>query len=102
MQYRLVFWMGLMVTSSCFAQATNWQNSPYNWVNSPNNWDNSSSNWQNSPNNWNNSAYNWNATNGVYDNSGNWIGYEIQSPQGVTNVFDNNGNRIGYAPRGTK
>jgi hypothetical protein len=34
----------------------------------------------------------------VYDTSGNRIGYETQSPTGVTNVFDNNGNRIGYSP----
>mgnify|MGYP003336591411 CR=1 FL=1 len=32
------------------------------------------------------------------DNSGNRIGYQTQSPTGVTNVFDNNGNRIGYSP----
>ena len=49
-------------------------------------------------NNWNNSPNNWSATNGVYDNSGRRIGYETQSPEGVTNVFDNNGNRIGYSP----
>ena len=49
-------------------------------------------------NNWENSPNNWNATNGVYNNQGNRIGYETQSPTGVTNVFDNNGNRIGYTP----
>jgi hypothetical protein len=43
---------------------------------------------------------NYNSTNGVYDNSGNRIGYQTQSPSGVTNVFDNNGNRIGYSPAG--
>jgi hypothetical protein len=59
-------------------------------------------NWQNSPNNWNNSPNNWSATNGVYDNGGKRIGYETQSPSGVTNVFDNNGNRIGYSPAGSK
>jgi len=41
---------------------------------------------------------NYNSTNGVYDNTGNRIGYEVQSPQGVTNIFDNNGNRVGYSP----
>ena len=52
----------------------------------------------NSPYNFNNSQYNYNSTNGVYDNNGNRIGYETQSPSGVTNIFDNNGNRIGYSP----
>jgi hypothetical protein len=54
--------------------------------------------WNNSPNNWDNSANYWNAANGVYNNQGNQIGYETQSPSGVTNVFDNNGNRMGYLP----
>ena len=55
-------------------------------------------NWNNSPLNYQNSELNYNSTNGLYDNSGNRIGYEVQSPQGVTNIFDNNGNRIGYSP----
>ena len=59
-------------------------NSPYNMRNSPYNMDNS--------------PYNMNATNGVYDNSGNRIGYEVKAPSGVTNYFDNSGNRIGYTP----
>ena len=80
-----------IISSACLAQTGNWNNSPSNWDNSPSNWNNSPSNWQNSPSN-------WNSTNGVYDNSGNRIGYETQSPTGVTNVFDNNGNRIGYSP----
>ena len=54
----------------------NFNNSPNNWVNSPNNFDNSSNNWVNSPNNFNNSPNNFSATNGVYDNRGNRIGYE--------------------------
>ena len=66
------------------AQTTNWNDSPANWNNSISNWDNSASN--------------WNATNGVYDNRGNRIGYETQAPSGVTNIYDNNGNRIGYSP----
>jgi hypothetical protein len=37
-------------------------------------------------------------TNGVYDNSGSRIGYEVKAPSGVTNYFDNSGNRIGYTP----
>ena len=73
------------------AQVTNWDNSPLNYQNSPLNYQNSSLNYQNSP-------LNYNSTNGVYDNNGNRIGYQTQSPSGVTNVFDNNGNRIGYSP----
>ena len=55
-------------------------------------------NWDNSPNNFNNSANNFNATNGVYDNKGNRLAYEVQTPTGVTNYFDNSGNRLGYTP----
>ena len=95
---KFVLLIAIAISSPCFAQATNWENSPNNWNNSQNNWNNSPNNWQNSPSNWQNSANNWNATNGVYDNSGHRIGYETQSPSGVTNVFDNNGNRIGYSP----
>jgi hypothetical protein len=99
MKTYLAFFLAALFSGVCFAQASNnWNNSPNNWQNSPNNWQNSSNNWQNSPNNWQNSANNWNSNNGVYDNSGNRIGYETQAPSGVTNVFDNNGNRIGYAP----
>ena len=54
--------------------------------------------WDNSPMNYQNSPMNYNSTNGVYDNTGNRIGYVVQSPQGVTNIFDNNGNRVGYFP----
>jgi len=74
----------LVVGGHVFGQVTNWDNSPANWNNSPSNWNNSSSN--------------WNATNGVYDNQGKRLGYEVQAPTGVTNVFDKNGNRIGYVP----
>ena len=80
------------------AQESNWDNSSANWKNSQYNWDNSPSNWNNSPNNWNNTQSNWNSNNGVYDNQGKRLGYEVQSPAGVTNVFDNNGNRVGYVP----
>ena len=80
------------------AQVTNWDSSPLNYNNSPLNYNNSSLNYNNSPLNYNNSPLNYSATNGVYDNSGNRIGYQTQSPTGVTNVFDNNGNRIGYSP----
>ena len=88
----------LFGTVDLMAQAANWDNSPANWNNSQSNWDNSSANWNNSPSNWNNSSSNWSATNGVYDNQGKRLGYEVQAPTGVTNVFDNNGNRIGYVP----
>ena len=67
-----------------FAQVTNLDNSPYNMRNSPYNMDNS--------------PYNASATNGVYDNTGNRLGYEVKAPSGVTNYFDNSGNRIGYSP----
>lgn len=79
-------------------QAINPEFSPYNPVNSQYNPDNSPYNPLNSPYNPNNSAYNPSASNGVYDNRGNRIGYEVLAPSGVTNVFDNNGNRIGYVP----
>jgi len=98
---------GIALISSFFlnqgalAQAiTSFNNSPNNWVNSPNNWDNSSNNWVNSPNNFNNSPNNFSATNGVYDNRGNRIGYEVTAPSGVINYFDNSGNRTGYKPSG--
>lgn len=88
----------VLMTRTASAQANSWQNSPNNWNNSQNNWNNSPNNWQNSPNNWQNSPNNWNSKNGVYDNNGNRVGYETQSPTGVTNVYDNNGNRVGYSP----
>lgn len=49
-------------------------------------------------NQYKNSELNYTSNNGVYDNSGKRIGYEVTAPSGVTNVFDNNGNRIGYSP----
>lgn len=72
-------------------QSLNFNNSPLNYENSPLNYKNSPLNYQNSPNN-------YSATNGVYDNGGNRIGYETKSPAGVTNIYDNRGNRIGYKP----
>jgi len=53
---------------------------------------------RNSPYNMDNSPYNASAKNGVYDNNGNRVGYEVKAPSGVTNYFDNSGNRIGYTP----
>lgn len=90
--------VGLVCSCVQAQQAINWNDSPNNFQNSPNNWENSSNNWNNSPNNWQNSANNFSANNGVYDNQGNRLGYEVRAPSGVTNVFDNNGNRIGYVP----
>jgi hypothetical protein len=83
---------------SAVAQAVPFSASIYNFDNSPNNFNNSPNNFINSPNNFNNSPNNFGATNGVYDGKGNRVGYEVQSPTGVTNFFDNNGNRIGYRP----
>jgi hypothetical protein len=97
--FGLLFVSSLIFGPVAMAQAVyNWNNSPNNWVNSPNNFDNSSNNWVNSPNNFNNSPNNFSATNGVYDNRGNRVGYEVHAPTGVINYFDNNGNRIGYKP----
>jgi len=90
---QIVLW-----TRSVNAQSLNYNDSPLNYKNSELNYNNSPLNYNNSPLNYNNSPLNYNANNGVYDNQGNRIGYEVQSPQGVTNVFDNNGNRIGYSP----
>ncbi|QWD11442.1 hypothetical protein G6704_02765 [Polynucleobacter paneuropaeus] len=81
----------IIMSPSLWAQVTNLDNSPYNMDNSP-------YNMRNSPYNMDNSAYNVNATNGVYDNTGNRVGYEVKAPSGVTNYFDNSGNRIGYTP----
>jgi hypothetical protein len=84
--------------------AQNWNNSLQNWQNNPNNWQNSSSNWQNTsqdwrnnPQNWENSAQNYNNANGIYDQSGNRIGYAVPRTDGSgVNYFDNSGHRTGY------
>ncbi len=93
--YPVMLVMAMALASSVTAQVMNWDNSPQNY-------NNSSLNYNNSPLNYQNSPMNYNSTNGVYDNSGNRIGYQTQSPTGVTNVFDNQGNRIGYSPAGAK
>ena len=94
-----LFFTALIIMSfPIWAQATNLDNSPYNMQNSPYNMDNSPYNMRNSPYNMDNSAYNASATNGVYDNRGNRIGYEVPAPSGVINYFDNSGNRTGYKP----
>ena len=97
MKYLLLF-LALVNTEQTFAQVINFESSPYNMQNSPYNMDNSPYNMRNSPYNMDNSPYNTNSTNGVYDNTGNRIGYEVKAPSGVTNYFDNSGNRIGYTP----
>ena len=81
--YLLVF-TPFMMSSVCAQGALSWESSPLNFQNSPLNFDNS--------------PLNFNSTNGVYDNSGNRIGYGVTTPSGVTNFFDNNGNRSGYKP----
>ena len=86
------------LSTPAFAQITNLDSSPYNMQNSQFNMDNSPYNMRNSPYNMENSPYNTNSTNGVYDNTGNRIGYEVKAPIGVMNYFDNSGNRIGYTP----
>jgi hypothetical protein len=88
----------LALSAPTWAQVTNLDNSPYNMQNSPYNMENSPYNMRNSPYNMDNSPYNASATNGVYDNTGNRIGYEVKAPSGVVNYFDNSGNRIGYTP----
>lgn len=90
--------VAICFSSVVFAQVTSWENSPMNYQNSPMNYENSPMNYNNSPMNYQNSPMNYNSNNGVYDNSGKRIGYEVTAPSGVTNVFDNNGNRIGYSP----
>lgn len=84
---------------SCTVQAQQsalFENSPLNYDNSAANFNNSPANFQNSPLNWENSRMNINGTNGVFDQQGNRIGYEVTAPSGVVNRFDNDGNRTGY------
>lgn len=90
-----------LLIASCSAnaqQAYNFNDSPNNFQNSLDNFNNSPNNFNNSPNNFNNSPNNFNATNGVYDNQGNRIGYEVQAPSGVTNIYSNDGRRMSYVP----
>jgi len=94
----LIVQFALFCKGAIAQQATNMNDSPYNMNNSPYNMDNSPYNMRNSPYNMDNSPYNASSTNGVYDNTGNRIGYEVKAPSGVTNYFDNSGNRIGYTP----
>jgi len=85
----------LLLPNDACAQ-TNWENNPLNYKNSPYNYDNSPYNYKNSQYNWQNSPYNLDSKNGIYNNQGNRIGYEVQNSQGTRNVYDNNGNRVGY------
>lgn len=98
MKSTLLFTALVMMSQLAFSQVTNWDSSPLNYQNSTLNYDNSPLNYQNSPLNYQNSPLNYSATNGLYDNQGNRLGYETKSPSGVTNLYDNNGNRIGYVP----
>ena len=85
--------------SPAFADgALDYNASPFNYQNSEFNYDNSPYNYRNSPYNYDNSPYNSRSGNGVFDNTGKRIGYEVQAPSGVVNIFDNQGNRIGYQP----
>lgn len=94
----LVSTTGIFAVPVYAQQALNWNDSPYNYQNSQLNYDNSPYNYENSPYNYNNSAYNFSANNGVYDNRGNRVGYEVQAPSGVTNIYSNDGRRMGYVP----
>ena len=96
---KLLHFLYILLPISCaYGQTYNLNNSPYNIENSPYNMENSPYNMRNSPYNMDNSQYNINSKNGIYDNSGNRVGYEVKAPSGVTNYFDNSGNRIGYTP----
>jgi hypothetical protein len=102
------------VCTDCFAQIygrnsssslQNWANSPQNWRNSPQNWNNNPQNWANSPQNWKNNPQNWqnnpdnyNSTNGIYDRSGNRLGYVVPRENGAVNYFNNDGTRRAYQP----
>jgi 4-amino-4-deoxy-L-arabinose transferase-like glycosyltransferase len=86
----------LLLPNDACAQ-TGWENNPLNYKNSPYNYDNSQYNHKNSQYNWENSSYNLDSKNGIYNNQGNRIGYEVQNDQGTRNIYDNNGNRVGYA-----
>lgn len=91
-------WIGTAGATAYAQQAMNFNNSPNNYQNNINNMDNSPNNMRNSPYNTDNSPSNLSATNGIYDNSGNRVGYEVKAPSGVTNYYDNSGNRVGYTP----
>jgi hypothetical protein len=94
----LFFCITIKVANAQVNSPLNFNNSPLNYENSLLNYENSPLNYNNSPLNYQNSPNNYSATNGVYDNKGNRIGYETKSPAGVTNIYDNRGNRIGYQP----
>ncbi|MGV1017807.1 MAG: hypothetical protein ACOYBW_10585 [Fluviibacter phosphoraccumulans] len=101
MKLQLMLAVISMLIASCTAnaqQSMNYNDSPLNYQNSELNYDNSSLNYKNSPLNYDNSPMNYNATNGVYDNRGNRIGYEVRTPSGVTNIYSNDGKRMGYVP----
>ncbi|WP_396190585.1 hypothetical protein [Flavobacterium sp.] len=101
MKIQLILGLVSIVIASSNAnaqQSMNYNDSPLNYKNSELNYDNSPLNYKNSPLNYENSQLNYNAKNGVYDNNGNRIGYEVQAPSGVTNIYSNDGRRMGYVP----
>lgn len=83
---KLILSFALCCPLLSLAQAVNsWESSPYNWKNSEYNYNNSPYNYNNSSQNYNNSQYNYNSNNGVFDGQGNRQGYQVKSPEGVTN-----------------
>lgn len=101
MKTQIILALITIAAASCTAnaqQAMNFNDSPNNFQNSLNNFENSPNNFRNSPNNFDNSPNNFSAKNGVYDNNGNRVGYEVKAPSGVTNYYDNSGSRVGYTP----
>ena len=65
-----------------------YQNFPYNNQNNPYN---SLFNSHNSPSNYQNPPLNGMTNRGIYDNSGNRLGYGVVRPDGGTSYYDNSG-----------
>lgn len=78
------------------AQTSIWENNPYNFKNNELNYANTSYDYSNSQYNWENNEFNVTARNGMYDNSGDRIGYETVNRYGTRNFYDDYGNRIAY------
>lgn len=75
-----------------------YDSSPFNYDNSEYNFENSPYNYKNSPYNHENSRYNQNATNGIYNEDGERIGYGVRREDGGINFYNNDGDRVGYQP----
>ena len=88
----------ILMLASSPAMAQSYNDAPYNYNNSEANYDNSPANFRNSPANYDNSPSNYGATNGVYDNDGERMGYVVPNSSGGANVFNNDGERVGYVP----